>query len=172
MLKYNCMKMNDFVTKTNLNEVMHSSGYAKAQSGSNFGSADSRNSFSQRQKIDYSQSIVKSYSDSQLGRLDSNRRAARTGANSTLAKIRERRQQLEETQGMNRQKNMALKDSDIDSSIKRRMGTYSRDNDSSSRNSSRDFNSISQSGIARSSSFQSSSTPSGNNFYNFRPPLK
>ncbi|CRH93334.1 Uncharacterised protein [Chlamydia trachomatis] len=172
MLKYNYMKMNDFVTKTNLNEVMHSSGYAKAQSGSNFGSADSRNSFSQRQKIDYSQSIVKSYSDSQLGRLDSNRRAARTGANSTLTKIRERRQQLEETQGMNRQKNMALKDSDIDSSTKRRMGTYSSNNDSSSRNSSRDFNSISQSGIARGSSFQSSSTPSGNNFYNFRPPLK
>ena len=172
MLKYNYMKMNDFVTKTNLNEVMHSSGYAKAQSGSNFGSADSRNSFSQRQKIDYSQSIVKSYSDSQLGRLDSNRRAARTGANSTLTKIRERRQQLEETQGMNRQKNMALKDSDIDSSTKRRMGTYSSNNDSSSRNSGRDFNSISQSGIARGSSFQSSSAPSSNNFYNFRPPLK
>ena len=67
---------------------------------------------------------------------------------------------------------MALKDSDIDSSTKRRMGTYSSNNDSSSRNSSRDFNSISQSGIARGSSFQSSSTPSSNNFYNFRPPLK
>ena len=36
------MKMNDFVVKASLEDIAHSSGYAKAQSGSNFGATSSK----------------------------------------------------------------------------------------------------------------------------------
>ena len=60
--------MNDYVVKSSLEEVAHSSGYAKAQSGSRIGVASTQ-SFSQRQSIDYRNSKVRSYQDSQLGQL-------------------------------------------------------------------------------------------------------
>jgi len=62
------MKLNDYVVKSSLEEVAHSSGYAKAQSGGSIGAASAQ-SFSQRQSIDYRNSKVRSYQDSQLGQL-------------------------------------------------------------------------------------------------------
>ena len=128
------MKLNDYVVKSSLEEVAHSSGYAKAQSGSRIGVASTQ-SFSQRQSIDYRNSKVRSYQDSQLGQLRMAQKIKMENSISSLDRIRAKR---EENMGYfhsnsNRQKN-ALSNNQIDRATKMQMGEK--------------FNGVSQSGMA------------------------
>lgn len=128
------MKLNDYVVKSSLEEVAHSSGYAKAQSGSRIGVASTQ-SFSQRQSIDYRNSKVRSYQDSQLGQLRMAQKIKMEDSISSLDRIRAKR---EENMGRfqsnsNRQKN-ALSNNRIDRETKIRMGEK--------------YNNVSQSGMA------------------------
>ena len=128
------MKLNDYVVKSSLEEVAHSSGYAKAQSGSRIGVASTQ-SFSQRQSIDYRNSKVRSYQDSQLGQLRMAQKIKMENSISSLDRIRAKR---EENMGYfhsnsNRQKN-ALSSNQIDRATKIQMGEK--------------FNGVSQSGMA------------------------
>ena len=128
------MKLNDYVVKSNLEEVAHSSGYAKAQSGGSIGAASAQ-SFSQRQSIDYRNSKVRSYQDSQLGQLRMAQKTKMEDSISSLDRIRAKREEnMERFQSnSNRQKN-ALSNNRIDRETKIRMGEK--------------YNNVSQSGMA------------------------
>ena len=140
------MKLNDYVVKSSLEEVAHSSGYAKAQSGSRIGVASTQ-SFSQRQSIDYRNLKVRSYQDSQLGQLRMAQKIKMENSISSLDRIRAKR---EENMGYfhsnsNRQKN-ALSNNQIDRATKMQMGEK--------------FNGVSQSGMAGFHSGMGSQTQS------------
>ena len=116
------MKLNDYVVKSSLEEVAHSSGYAKSQSGGRIGAASSQ-SFAQRQAIDYRNSKVRSYRDSQLGQLRMSQRTKIESSRSALDQIRAKREERASNylqQNLNRQKN-TLSNGQIDRSTKMRM---------------------------------------------------
>ena len=116
------MKLNDYVVKSNLEEVAHSSGYAKAQSGRRFGAASTQ-SFSQRQAVDYRKSRIRSYGDSKLGQLRMAQKTKMESSMTALDQIRQKRIERENNDYMfnsNRQKNTVTGDQ-IDRATRMRM---------------------------------------------------
>ncbi|MDO4868186.1 MAG: hypothetical protein Q4A23_00800 [bacterium] len=84
------MKMNDFVVKASLEDVAHSSGYAKAQSGSNFGATSSK-TFTDRMSIDRRNTKIRAYRESKIAQMRaSNVRDISKSAQTSLDKIRSR----------------------------------------------------------------------------------
>ena len=152
------MKLNDYVVKSSLEEVAHSSGYAKAQSGGKIGAASSQ-SFAQRQAIDYGNSKVRSYRDSQLGQLRTAQKTKMESSRSALDQIRAKREERASNyfqQNLNRQKN-TLSNDQIDRSTKIRMTKSG-------------LGEVQQTGIA---GFYSSQTSSSQNVaQSFRPQIK
>lgn len=69
-----------YISKPKRAEVFHSSGYARVQSGENFGAVD-QTSFEQRQKIERERGLVRKYGESRLmtGGMGSIRRAGSQG---------------------------------------------------------------------------------------------
>ena len=152
------MKLNDYVVKSSLEEVSHSSGYAKAQSGGRIGAASSQ-SFAQRQAIDYRNSKVRSYRDSQLGQLRMAQKTKMESSRSALDQIRAKREERASNyfrQNLNRQKN-TLSNGQIDQSTKIRMIKSG-------------FGEVQQTGMV---GFYGSQTPSSQNVVrSFRPQIK
>lgn len=98
------MKINSYITRAKLEDVAHTSGYAKTQNGANFGASGGGRTFTQRQSVDYRNSRVKQYSQSMLGRNDLTRRGAvLESVGRTRDKILENRQIREENFAGNRQ---------------------------------------------------------------------
>ena len=151
------MRMNDFVTRARIEDVAHSSGYAKAQSGKNFGAASSQ-TFSQRMSVDRQKARIKAYEHSKVARQNfSSRGRVNEISNSSLEKIRETRALRQNF----------LRDSDQD--LRRRAGSeISRP----SFQSKRDFSQIRQSGIAGFSSSEATvSSPNSAGFHQIRPQI-
>ena len=98
------MKMNDFVVKANLEDVAHSSGYAKVQNGSNFGATSSK-TFTDRMSIDRHNAKIRAYRESRIAQMRaSNVRDISKSAQSSLDKIRANRlAQDTELSGQNNQ---------------------------------------------------------------------
>jgi multidrug resistance efflux pump len=89
------MKMNEYVTRAKIEDVAHSSGYAKAQSGSSFGAASSV-TFRQRTSIDRMNAKIRDYRHSQIAQARANRQAEISkAANSSLEAIRQRRAEMD-----------------------------------------------------------------------------
>lgn len=152
------MKLNDYVVKSSLEEVAHSSGYAKAQSGGKIGAASSQ-SFAQRQAIDYGNSKVRSYRDSQLGQLRMAQKTKMESSRSALDQIRAKREERALNylqQNLNRQKN-TLSNGQIDRSTKMRMTKSG-------------FSEVQQTGMA--GFYGSQSSNSQNVVQGFRPEIK
>ncbi|MFZ2275427.1 MAG: hypothetical protein WAV68_00455 [Candidatus Nanogingivalis sp.] len=134
------MKMNEFVTRTSIEEIR--SGTFSSAQGGRFGAASSV-SFEKRRSIDRQNSKIRAYRDSKLVQS----RAARQGeisasANSSLQAIRERRLAREnssnESSGRNRQTS-SVSGSQIERSTSIRMKQKTA--------VKRDFSSVSQSGM-------------------------
>ena len=98
------MKMNDFVVKANLEDVAHSSGYAKVQNGSNFGATSSK-TFTDRMSIDRHNAKIRAYRESRIAQMRaSNVRDISKSAQSSLDRIRANRlAQGTELSGQNNQ---------------------------------------------------------------------
>ena len=98
------MKMNDFVVKTSLEDVAHSSGYARVQSGSNFGATSSK-TFTDRMALDRRNAKIRAYRESRIAQMRaSNFRDVSKSAQSSLDKIRANRlAQDTELSGQNNQ---------------------------------------------------------------------
>ena len=138
--------MNDYVVKSSLEEVAHSSGYAKAQSGSRIGVASTQ-SFSQRQSIDYRNSKVRSYQDSQLGQLRMAQKIKMENSISSLDRIRAKEKKIWDIFTLIQiGKKNALSNNQIDRATKMQMGEK--------------FNGVSQSGMAGFHSGMGSQTQS------------
>lgn len=137
------MKLNDYVVKADIGEIAHSSGYAQAQNNAHLGAASSRSTFSQRQSIDYRNSVVKSYADSQLAHSRISREAVSSNSMSSLEQIRARRAEGNVSQ-LSSNRNKFTTVADKNTLVRMRNSGIS----SGSRNISRDYNNISQSGLA------------------------
>lgn len=160
------MKLNDYVVKSNLEEVAHSSGYAKAQSGRRFGAASTQ-SFSQRQAVDYRKSRIRSYGDSKLGQLRMAQKTKMESSMTALDQIRQKRIERENNDYMfnsNRQKNTVTGDQ-IDRATRMRM--EARGMDSENR-----FDNVSQSGMAGFYGSSGISQSTQNIAKNFQPEIK
>lgn len=72
------------ITKVKSSDVIHTSGYARAQNGDNIG-AGSTQSFAERQAIEDRRQYIRSYRDSQLAANPYNRRIVRGDAGVTSA---------------------------------------------------------------------------------------
>ncbi|MDO4902438.1 MAG: hypothetical protein Q4A21_02685 [bacterium] len=97
------MKMNSYITRAKLEDVAHTSGYAKTQNGASFGASGGGRTFAQRQSVDYRNSRVGQYSQSILGRNDMTRRGAvLQSVESTRKRILDNRQIREENSESNR----------------------------------------------------------------------
>lgn len=142
--------MNEFVTRTSLEEAAHSSGYAKAQSGSNFGSASS---VSFEKRVNNNNSVIRKYQDSRLAQIRyAKYREVSKSANSSLEAIRARRAEI-------------LKDAGVQSP--NRLGSQ-RNRNSYTR---RDLSQVNQSGIARMHSNPVSTNNSSSRFFSIQPKI-
>ncbi|MDO4872344.1 MAG: hypothetical protein Q4A27_02890 [bacterium] len=143
------MKMNEYITRANLDEVAHSSGYAKAQSGRRFGAASSR-SFSDRLAAENRNSKVRGYRYSKIAQQRIRHSEVSRLANSALDEIRQRRE--------------------ISAKIEAPDNPLKRENLHQPKKYEADFANISQSGMAGFSSAPSPSPAAAKP--NFAPPIR
>lgn len=149
------MKMNEFVTRANIEDVVHSSGYARAQNGENFGTTSSQ-TFSQRVSIDRRRTKIKAYEHSKVANRNFSQRAGVSEmANSSLEKIRESRVERQNFSGRTEKPQF-------------RSGVMNSRPDFRAK---RDFSQIRQSGAMGTPSVAGISRPASASFYQIRPQI-
>ncbi len=148
------MKINEFVTRANIEDVAHSSGYARAQNGKSFGATSSQ-TFSQRVSIDRRRTKIKAYEHSKVANRNFSQRAGISEmANSSLEKIRESRVERQNfLSGEKPQFRSGAMNSRPDFRAKR------------------DFSQIRQSGAMGAPSTASVSRPTSASFHQIRPQI-